>query len=76
MAKSKRHFDHGAQRPVDPEPGVVQVRLLGDPGDIDAVLGLLAAAGGWEVVIHALSPDVRRHPQEKVIGLLTTVPRG
>ena len=60
-----------AQRSVEPTPGVVQVRLIGDPDDIDAALAALQAAGDWKVVTRTAAPDPRRAPQEKVIGLLT-----
>jgi hypothetical protein len=59
---------------TDPEPGAVQVRLLGLPDDIDSALAVLAAAGEWKMASRSLSPDKARHPAEKVIGLLTPRP--
>ena len=70
MAKGKRYFDRGTGQSVQPAPGVVQVRLPGAPDDIDAALARLQEADGWETVIHVPSPDARRAPAEKVIGML------
>ena len=60
-----------AQAAPDPAPGVVLVRLIGEPSDIDAALAALAASGGWEVATRATAP--RQEGHEKVVGLLTVL---
>jgi hypothetical protein len=60
-----------ARGAADPAPGEVQVRLIGLPADIDAVLAALASSGNWEVATRTAAPRERIPGQEKVLGLLT-----
>jgi hypothetical protein len=60
-----------AQAPTDPVPGVVMVRLIGLPADIDAALAVLASTGNWETGTRTAAPKERIPGQEKVLGLLT-----
>jgi hypothetical protein len=56
---------------TDPAPGAVQVRLIGLPADIDAVLAALASSGNWGTATRTAAPREQIAGQEKVIGLLT-----
>jgi hypothetical protein len=60
-----------ARKAADPAPGEVQVRLIGLPADIDAVLAALASSGNWEAATRTAAPREQIPGQEKVIGLLT-----
>lgn len=60
-----------ARGAADPVPGEVQVRLIGMPADIDAVLAVLASSGDWGTATRTAAPKEQIAGQEKVIGLLT-----
>ncbi len=54
-------------------PGVVKVRLLGAPGDIDTVAAVLAAGHGdtWQVIDRSAPYPSRRGPGARLYLTLT-----